>query len=53
MDVAARLVREETLPLARIAERAGYKSEAVFNRAFRRVHGLTPGAPSPAAVAGS
>ena len=44
MDVAARLVREEDLPLARVAERVGYQSEAAFNRAFRRAHGVTPGA---------
>ena len=44
MDVAARLVREEQLPLARVAERVGYQSEAAFNRAFRRAHGVTPGA---------
>ena len=44
MDVAARLVREENLPLARVAERVGYQSEAAFNRAFRRAHGVTPGA---------
>jgi len=44
MDLAARLVREQTLPLSRVAERVGYRSEAAFNRAFRRAHGLTPGA---------
>ena len=44
MDLAARLVREESLPLSRVAERVGYRSEAAFNRAFRRAHGLTPGA---------
>lgn len=44
MDLAARLVREHSLPLARIAARVGYQSEAAFNRAFRRVHGTTPGA---------
>ncbi|MFC7494002.1 MULTISPECIES: AraC family transcriptional regulator [unclassified Nocardioides] len=44
MDVAARLVREDDLPLARVAERVGYRSEAAFNRAFRRAHGVTPGA---------
>ncbi len=43
MDVAARLVRDERLPLARVAERVGYQSEAAFNRAFRRAHGVTPG----------
>ena len=44
MDVAARLVREHELPLARVAERVGYQSEAAFHRAFRRAHGATPGA---------
>lgn len=44
MDLAARLVRETDLSLARVAERVGYRSEASFNRAFRRAHGLTPGA---------
>ncbi|CUR61961.1 Transcriptional regulator, AraC family [metagenome] len=44
MDLAARLVRERALPLARVAERVGYQSEAAFNRAFRRAHHLTPGA---------
>lgn len=44
MDLAARLVREQSLPLSRVAERVGYRSEAAFNRAFRRAHGQTPGA---------
>ncbi|MDZ5663527.1 AraC family transcriptional regulator [Nocardioides sp. zg-1308] len=44
MDLAARLVRERTLSLARVAERVGYQSEAAFNRAFRRAHGMAPGA---------
>jgi AraC-like DNA-binding protein len=44
MDVAARLIRTEDLPLARVAERVGYGSEAAFHRAFRRAHGETPGA---------
>ncbi|MBJ7355999.1 AraC family transcriptional regulator [Nocardioides sp.] len=43
MALAARLVREERLPLARVADRVGYRSEAAFNRAFRRAHGVTPG----------
>jgi AraC-like DNA-binding protein len=44
MDLAARLVQERSLPLSRVAQRVGYRSEAAFNRAFRRAHGLTPGA---------
>ena len=43
MDLAARLVREQSLPLSRVAEHVGYRSEAAFNRAFRRAHGMTPG----------
>lgn len=43
MDLAARLVREGGLPLSRVAERVGYRSEAAFNRAFRRAHGMPPG----------
>ncbi len=43
MALAARLVREERLPLSRVAARVGYRSEAAFNRAFRRAHGVTPG----------
>lgn len=44
MDLAARLVRDTELSLARVAERVGYRSEASFNRAFRRALGVTPGA---------
>jgi AraC-like DNA-binding protein len=44
MDLAARLVRGGGLSLGRIAARVGYRSEAAFNRAFRRWHGCTPGA---------
>ncbi|WP_129338260.1 AraC family transcriptional regulator [Cellulomonas endophytica] len=44
MEVAARLLRAEDLPLARVAERVGYRSEAAFHRAFRRAHGVAPGA---------
>ncbi|NCF37329.1 MAG: AraC family transcriptional regulator, partial [Gammaproteobacteria bacterium] len=30
--------------LAKIAERVGYRSEPAFNRAFKRVVGVPPGA---------
>ena len=44
MDLAAQLLRGRDLSLARVAERVGYRSEASFNRAFKRAHGVTPGA---------
>lgn len=44
MDLAARLVREGDLSLAGVAVRVGYRSEAAFNRAFRRAHDMAPGA---------
>lgn len=43
MDLAAHLVETGRLSLASVAERVGYRSEAAFNRAFRRAHGMTPG----------
>lgn len=42
MDLAARLVLDG-MPLARVAERVSYSSEAAFNRAFKRAHRVTPG----------
>ena len=44
MRRAHRELRESSDPLARIAERVGYRSEPVFNRAFKRVMGAPPGA---------
>ena len=44
MDLAAQLVEAGALSLGAVAERVGYRSEAAFNRAFRRAHGCTPGA---------
>jgi AraC-like DNA-binding protein len=43
MTVAARLLREERLPLKDIAGRVGYDSEFAFARAFKRVVGQPPG----------
>ena len=37
-------MRRATDTLARIAERVGYQSEPAFNRAFKRVVGMAPGA---------
>ena len=44
MQLAHRELRETTDTLARIAERVGYRSEPAFNRAFKRVVGMPPGA---------
>jgi AraC-like DNA-binding protein len=41
---AAELLIESDLGLAEIAERVGYESEFAFNRAFKRHHGVSPGA---------
>jgi AraC-like DNA-binding protein len=42
MTKAAELLRETILPVAEVAERSGYGSEAAFNRAFKRHEGTAP-----------
>ncbi len=37
------MLRTVDLPVAEVAERVGYASEAAFGRAFKRVVGETPG----------
>ena len=44
MQLAHRELSETSDRLAKIAERVGYQSEPAFNRAFRRVVGMPPGA---------
>lgn len=44
MQLARRLLQESDLPLAAIAHRVGYASEAAFSRAFRREFAQNPGA---------
>lgn len=44
MQLAHRELRETSDTLAQIAERVGYHSEPAFNRAFKRVVGMPPGA---------
>jgi len=44
MQLAHRALRETTDTLIKIAERVGYQSEPAFNRAFKRVFGVPPGA---------
>ena len=40
---ARTLLRESRLPLAEVAARVGYDSDAAFQRAFKRLTGLPPG----------
>ncbi|MEF7617529.1 AraC family transcriptional regulator [Aquincola sp. MAHUQ-54] len=44
MALAAQRLEAGVLPVSRIAEEAGYESDKVFARAFRRWSGLTPAA---------
>ena len=44
MQLAHRELRETSDTLSRIAGRVGYQSEPAFNRAFKRVVGMPPGA---------
>jgi AraC-like DNA-binding protein len=43
MTRAAGLLRDGDLAMSEIASRSGYRSEAAFNRAFKRLEGVTPG----------
>ncbi|MEO3781882.1 AraC family transcriptional regulator [Actinocorallia sp. B10E7] len=43
IELAARRLRETTLPAATIAREVGYTSEYAFNRAFHRIQGCPPG----------
>ncbi|HVJ44581.1 MAG TPA: AraC family transcriptional regulator [Dongiaceae bacterium] len=43
LENATSLLAEGTLPLAEIAHRSLFSSQASFNRAFRRATGMTPG----------
>jgi AraC-like DNA-binding protein len=44
MHLAAGWLRHEDATLTELAERAGYESEAAFSKAFKRRHGIAPGA---------
>lgn len=44
MHVARSWLREDDAPLAAVASRLGYRSEAAFSRAFKRFLGVSPGA---------
>lgn len=42
MQVAAQALRDSAAPLAQIANRVGYDSEAAFSRAFKKTFGTAP-----------
>jgi AraC-like DNA-binding protein len=44
LELAAQQLRHSDRPLALVAEQVGYESEAAFSRAFKRAHGMSPGA---------
>ncbi len=44
MHVALTLLKDDDAPLADLANRLGYQSEAAFSRAFKRFIGVSPGA---------
>ncbi|MCC5811764.1 MAG: AraC family transcriptional regulator [Ectothiorhodospiraceae bacterium] len=43
MQLALSWLQEERTPLADLAQRLGYQSEAAFSRAFKRFNGMSPG----------
>jgi AraC-like DNA-binding protein len=43
MYKASNLLRDRKVGLAEVAEQVGYYSDAAFNKAFKRVLGMTPG----------
>ena len=50
MNLALSALREEGVTVAELASRLGYRSEAAFSRAFKRVVGIPPGAVRRAAL---
>ncbi len=44
MTLAARLLRDEQLSVATVADRVGYANPVAFTKAFARVQGVGPGA---------
>jgi AraC-like DNA-binding protein len=42
-DQGRTLLRDTDLVMSEVAERVGYRSEASFNKAFKRLEGIPPG----------
>ncbi|MCY1557526.1 Helix-turn-helix domain protein [compost metagenome] len=53
MHLALAQLKEDDAPLADLASRHGYESEAAFSRAFKRWVGTSPGAARQAARRGA
>ena len=51
MHVALSALETEGATVAQLADRLGYRSEAAFSRAFKRIVGVPPGAARHAAAA--
>ena len=51
MHLAVSALREEGATVGELADRLGYRSEAAFSRAFKRIVGVPPGAARHAAAA--
>ena len=43
MALAARYLRDRSSTIAAVADQVGYRNEFAFSRAFKRVHGVSPG----------
>lgn len=52
MTQAERLLQDQRLSVAAVAERMGYRTEAAFRRSFKRFHGFGPGHVRRAAAKG-
>jgi AraC family transcriptional regulator, regulatory protein of adaptative response / methylphosphotriester-DNA alkyltransferase methyltransferase len=52
MAHAAKLLRQERLPVATVARAVGYRQAAQFSKAFRRHHGHPPSALRPGGAQG-
>jgi AraC-like DNA-binding protein len=42
MSLAARALRQDTVPVASLARSVGYTSESAFSNAFKRTMGVAP-----------
>ena len=42
MSRARELLKNSGMPVARVAEHVGYRSDPAFVKAFRKLHGMTP-----------